>query len=69
LDREKARRDGARLRAATLKASFDVGKYSNLTPNAFSEMDIQRATDALVDDLSTASAKRETIRNEYEIRS
>ena len=68
-DHEKARRDGARLRAATLKASFDVGKYSNMTPNAFNDVDVQRATDALVADLSMYPAMRATTRNGHEDRS
>ncbi len=47
-DRERARRDGSRLRAATLHASFDLGKYSNLEKDAFADEDIERATNALV---------------------
>lgn len=68
-DREKARRDGARLRAATLKASFSVGKYSNLTPNDFDEQVIQRAADALVDGLPADETMSETTRSGHENRS
>lgn len=67
-DRDQARRDGARLRAATLSASFDLGKYSNLALKAFTDEDIERATDALVaglvDHVVASSTRRTADENE-----
>jgi hypothetical protein len=67
-DHEKARRDGARLRAATLRASFDLGKYSNLAYDAFNDLDIQRATDALVSGICTILDQTEMTGAGYENR-
>lgn len=67
-DYKKARGDGARLRAATLKASFDLGKYSNRALEGFNDLDVQRTTDALVEGLLTNLNQTEITGIEHENR-
>jgi hypothetical protein len=47
-DKEKVRRDAARLRQAMLNASFDLGSFSNINDKNFDENGVRATVDALI---------------------
>jgi hypothetical protein len=52
-DRERAQRDGARLREAIKRSCFDLGAYSNIDVKNFTTTEVRRATDSLLQGLAT----------------
>lgn len=49
IDRNRAARDGARLRRALVNASFDLGQFDPLRPGSFDQAGIAAAASALLD--------------------